>query len=248
ERVLEAAAMQASSRTDAGFRRMEEDVRIQIGLGRFYGAKLRAGVLFELYRRTGNAQAHEQALAAYRKARATWAAMAERARKVYVADLTYGETPVRRGHWLDRLPAIDQDLAVVNTAHFEAGPEPVDRVLHAIEQATGRPARAPVKCSHNAPRNFRPGSTVSLMLAVQSAAPAAARLHYRRVNQAERWQALDMKREGGAFEAMIPAAYTHSPFALEYYFELRPSGASPTLYPGFDPLFAKQPYFVLHRG
>jgi hypothetical protein len=227
---------------------MEEDVRIQIGLGRFYSAKLRAGVLFEIFRRTGNPQAHEQALAEYRKARATWAAMAERARKVYVADLTYGEIPVRRGHWLDRLPAIDQDLAAVKAAHFEAGPEAGDRVLRAIAQAAGRPVRASVKCTHNAPRSFRPGSPVSLTLEVQSAEPEAARLHYRRVNQAERWQSLDMKRQGGACEATIPAAYTHSPFALEYYFELRPSGASPTLYPGFDPLFANEPYFVLQRG
>lgn len=248
ERALEVAAKQTSSRTDPGFRRMEEDVRIQIGLGRFYSAKLRAGVLFEVYRRTGNARAHEHALAEYRKARATWAAMAEKARKVYVADLTYGETPVRRGHWLDRLPAIDQDLAAVQAAHFETGPEAVDRVLRAIAQAMGHPVRASVKCTHNVPRSFRSGSAVPLTLAVESGAPAAVRLHYRRVDQAERWQSLDMEREGGAFEGMIPAAYTHSPFPLEYYFELRPSGASPTLYPGFDPLFANQPYFVLQRG
>ncbi len=248
ERALEAGAKQASSRTDPGFRRMEEDVRIQIGLGRFYSAKLRAGLLFEIFRRTGNVQAHAHALTEYRKARATWAAMAERARKVYVADLSYGETPVRRGHWLDRLPAIDQDLAAVEAAHFEAGPEPGDRGLRAIAQAMGRPSRASVKCTHNPPRSFRPGSAVPLRLTVQSPAPAAARVHYRRVNQAERWLSLDMKREGGAFEAMIPGAYTHSPFALEYYFELRPSGGSPTLYPGFDPLFANQPYFVLQKG
>jgi len=73
-------------------------------------------------------------------------------------------------------------------------------------------------------------------------------LHYRQVNQAERWQSVDMKHEGGGFEAMIPAAYTHSAFALEYYFELRPSGGIPTQYPGFDLLFANQPYFVLQRG
>ena len=136
ERALEAAAKQTLSRTDPGFRRFEEDVRIQTGLGRFYSAKLRAGVLFEIFRRTGNAQAHELAVATYRKARTTWAAMAERARTVYVTDLTYGETPVRRGHWVDRLPAIDQDLAAVEAAHFETGPEPADRVLRVVAQTT----------------------------------------------------------------------------------------------------------------
>jgi hypothetical protein len=248
ERALEAAAKQAPSRTDPGFRRMEEDVRIQIGLGQFYAAKLRAGVLFEIYRRTGNAQAREQAVAQYREARATWSAMAGRARKVYVADLAYGEIPVRRGHWMDRLPAIDQDLQAVEATRFEAGSQPADRVLRAIAQATGRPQRTSVKCTHNAPRDFRPGSAVPLVLTVQAERPAAVRLHYRRVNQAERWQSLAMKGEKGTFQCTIPGTYTQSPYPLEYYFEVRPAKANATLYPGFDPLFSNQPYFVLERG
>ena len=248
ERALEAAAKLISSRTDPGFRRLEEDVRIQIGLGRFYGAKFRAGVLFEIFRRTGNSQAQERALASYRSARATWAAMAERARKIYVADLTYGEIPVRRGHWVDRLPAIDQDLAAVENARFEALPDPADHVLRAITEATGRPARSVVKCTHERPRGFQPGTTVPLVLTVQGAEPPEVRLHYRWINQAERWKSLEMNGNRGAFQAVIPAAYTQSPFALEYYFELRPAGANPTLYPGFDELFASQPYFVLNRA
>ncbi len=248
ERALEAAAKLISSRTDPGFRRLEEDVRIQIGLGRFYGAKFRAGVLFEIFRRTGNSQAHERALASYRSARAAWAAMAERARKIYVADLSYGEIPVRRGHWVDRLPAIDQDLAAVENARFETGPDPADHVLRAITAATGRPARSVVKCTHERPRGFQPGSTVPLVLTVHGAEPPEVRLHYRRINQAEHWKSLEMNGNRGTFQAVIPAAYTQSPFALEYYFELRPAGANPTLYPGFDELFANQPYFVLNRA
>ncbi|MBV9744189.1 MAG: hypothetical protein JO099_10520 [Acidobacteriia bacterium] len=247
EHALEDASRQATSRTDPAFRRMEEDVRIQIGLGRFYSAKLRAGVLFEIFRKTGNLEAHGQALAAYGKARAIWAAIAERARKVYVADLTYGEIPVRRGHWLDRLPAIDRDLAAVEASRFGAGPDPTDRVLRAIAQAAGHPARTSVKCTHNPPKTFQPGSAVRLGLSVHGAA-TEVHLHYRRVNQAERWQSLVMKGEGSAFQATIPAAYTQSPFALQYYFELRPPKAAPTLYPGFDEFFANQPYFVVEKA
>ncbi|MGP8247953.1 MAG: hypothetical protein ACLQVN_26000 [Bryobacteraceae bacterium] len=247
-RALETAARQVPSRTGPAFRRVEEDVRIQIGLGQFYAAKLRAGVLFDIYRRTGNPKAREQAIAAYQRARATWAAMARRARGVYVSDLTYGEAPVRRGHWMDRLPAIDQDLAAVEAAHFEAGPEPADRVLRAVEQATGRPVRSIFKCMHNPPWGFRPGNPVALTLAVPGFAQTAARLHYRQVNQAERWQSLDMEGDGSAFKATIPGTYTQSPFALEYYFEVRQGGASVGLYPGFNEVLANQPYFVLTRG
>jgi hypothetical protein len=245
--ALEKAAGQAPSRKDPEFRRMEEDVRIQIGLGQFYGAKLRAGVLFDLYRRTGDPKVRAQALAAYRRARATWAAMAERARGVYVADITYGEAAVRRGHWMDRLPAIDQDLAALEALHIEPGAESGERVLRAMGHATGRPVRRTYHCTHHPPRGFRPGEAVPLALVVEGHG-VSVRLHYRQVNQAERWRPLDMEWDGRAFQATIPAAYTQSPFALQYYFELREGTAGAGLYPGFNEVFANQPYFVLARA
>lgn len=245
QRALEAARKQAPSRTDPAFRRIEEDVRIQIGLGRFYAAKLRAGVLYEIYRRSGDAKAHEQAVTLYRQARDIWAAMAERARSVYVADITYGEAPVRRGHWMDRLPGIDLDLKTVEAAHFEPGSTPAKRVSEAIAQAGARPSRASFGCTHTPPRNFHPGGPVPLALTPHDA--DAATLRYRHVDQAERWVSLEMRREGASFLAAIPAEYTQSPYPLEYYFELRRSG-SPGLYPGFNPVFANEPYFVLTRA
>ena len=71
-RAIEAAADAVPSRADPAFRRWEEDILIQVALGRFYAAKLRAGVWFDLYRHTGDATAHERAVAAYRDARETW--------------------------------------------------------------------------------------------------------------------------------------------------------------------------------
>ncbi len=72
---------------------MEEDVLIQNGLGSFFAAKLRSGVLFEIYQRTGNAEAGKLALAQYTKAREAWATMAARANSVYRPDITYGSIP-----------------------------------------------------------------------------------------------------------------------------------------------------------
>lgn len=245
-KALEAAAGSVPSRKDPEFRRLDEDVRIQIDLGRFYADKLRAGVLFDIYRRTGNSKAHEQSIAYYKKARATWGAMAERAKHIYVADLTYGEIPVRRGHWVDRLPAMDQDISALEAAHFDAASVPADRVQEAIAHATGRPSRPAFTCTHTAPRNFKPGNSVPLELAIQGAAPAAVTLYYRQVNQAERWKSIDMEREARSYRGAIPAAYTQSPFELQYYFELR-QGASAALYPAFNDHFANQPYIVLSR-
>ena len=35
---------------------------------------------------------------------------------MYVADITFGPLPHQRGHWSDRLPAIDADIAAMEQA------------------------------------------------------------------------------------------------------------------------------------
>jgi hypothetical protein len=61
-------------------------------------------------------------------------------------------------------------------------------------------------------------------------APSAVMLLYRQVNQAERCQSVEMERHAQSFKGTIPGAYTQSPFALQYYFELRQDPAA-SLYP-----------------
>jgi len=94
------------------------------------------------------------------------------------------------------------------------------------------------------PTKFAPDKP--LALDVTTDAPAV-RLHYRHVNQAEPWHVLGMTATGAAHHAEIPAAYTDSPYPLEYYFEVRPAGGRPWLYPGLDDAFSNQPYFVVRQ-
>jgi hypothetical protein len=56
-----------------------------------------------------------------------------------------------------------------------------------------------------------------------------------------------MENEAQTHRAAIPAAYTQSPFALQYYFHLAQDGSA-GLYPGFNEVFANQPYFVVPQG
>ena len=98
-------------RTDPSFRRWKVDVAIQIALGRFFAEKLRAGVRYEVYARTGNVHALRHGISAYRAARAAWMEAVHSATGVYVGDLTFGPEPWLRGHWSDRLAAVDQDIA-----------------------------------------------------------------------------------------------------------------------------------------
>ena len=232
------------------YRRLAIDVALEIGLGRFFGAKIRSGVLYAIFERTGDRTALEEALKAYRGARSIWAELANRAKGVYVSDITVGERPYRRGHWLDRLPAIDDDIAdmakkLEQAKGSQARQEPVRL---AIQEALGRPRRATVPCRHAPAARFRPGEPLEIALSVVREAGRSVRLHYRRVSQAERWRTADMQWRDDRFSAVIPGDYTQSVFPLQYYFELRAGQDAAWLYPGFEPSLANQPYFVVRGG
>ena len=106
---LAAAPVNTGSRAKSPeFRQVEEDILILNGLGLYYANLFRAAIFYSIYEQTGDAVAATQSLAAYRKARDSWASMAERGDKVYTADISYGDIPIRRGHWAGRLSAVDQ--------------------------------------------------------------------------------------------------------------------------------------------
>jgi hypothetical protein len=101
-----------------------------------------------------------------------------------------------------------------------------------------------VACSHAAPEQFSAGSPLVLSLTARE--NVSVRLHYRHVNQAERWRSTDMSGVSGKSTAAIPADYTASPFPLQYYFELsRPDEA--WLYPAFNTTLSNQPYYAVWR-
>src|SRR5262249_50721422 len=101
-----AARYLAEARADnrVEYRRFAVDISIQSGLGRFFGAKFRSGVLYRIFEKTGDRAALEASLQQYRIARAAWVEIANRGKGVYLSDITVGEHPQLRGHWLDRLP------------------------------------------------------------------------------------------------------------------------------------------------
>ncbi len=229
------------------FRRFTIDIAIQCGLGRFFADKIRCGVLYRIYEKTGDRAALELAVKYYRAARSTWAELAEKGR-VYQSDITVGEEPQLRGHWLDRLPAMDKDIAALEEKLKSAAPGAVDGLAAAaIKLALAKPQRAPVECRHTPPSTFRAGQPIPLTISTRQSL-ASVRLYYRHVNQGERYQETPMQAAGGVYTATIPAAYTDTQYPIQYYFELRFDAASAALYPGLGPDLVRQPYFAVRRG
>ena len=234
----EAALAAMGTPKDARGRRLVEDVAIQAAIARFFAAKLRAGVSFVLWQKARSRDDGSRAIESYEQARDVWSKMAERARTVYAADVSYGSIAQRRGHWTDRLAAIESDLAAMkaaiaaqNAAGQTADPPPP-------------PERLNIQVHHVPPERFSPGADLPIVL--NGAADALVWLYYRHVNHGERWLSMAMSQEGDTFRAAIPAAYTSSPYPLQYYFALE-KGPSAALYPGFNASFSNQPYFAVWK-
>src|SRR5574340_250137 len=215
----------------AAFRREAIDTEVYCGLALFFAWKLRARVAYAT-KDIGNA------VAFYRKARQAWDGIVKITRGVYVEDLGFGQVPNRRGHWADRMAAIDQDLRYM------------EELLQGKPAGGATPAwlrpRPPIPvCRHEAPARFEPGRALELELAGKGLSTVT--LHYRHVNQAEAYETVKMTGSGGRWRGAIPAAYAKPEFPLMYYFELR-DGAHAWLYPGLGPDLAGQPYFVVRRA
>jgi hypothetical protein len=249
---------------DGVLHRFTTDTGAQIELARFFASKLRAAVLYALFLHSGDKQALAAAVRRYRAGRDAWARLVDQTNGRFVEDVTFGPGAYQRGHWRDRLAAIDKDIAVLEqaqadpTAAADASPR---RDL--IDAALGRPTRPRPQVRHTPPAAFQRGQPVPIELAAiepAASAPivASVTLRYRRTNQAESWRSaqmsLDPRGDGKTYRATIPADYGDSPYPLQYYFEVinrspASSAAVPsvTLYPGFDEQWCNQPYVVVRQ-
>jgi hypothetical protein len=243
---LAQAHAKARNRADPAFRRVALDTAVQIDLGRFFALKLRAAVLYALFERTGDPQALARAVEIYGSARQAWARLVDQTEGAYADDVTFGIGWFQRGHWRDRLPAIDRDIAAMQQKLTAAASSEARRGL--MDAAIGRPARPHTHVRHTPPASFRRGQALSIELAAPDP-PAGIRLRYRHINQAEPWRTAPMERQRDQHRATIPADYTDSAFPLQYYFELFNTQSSTVwLYPGFDATWSNQPYFLVRQA
>ena len=231
------------------FRRMAIDVGIQVGLGRFFGAKFRAGVLYAIFEQTGDYIALELSIKKYQEARSRWAELANHTRDVYKPDITVGEEAIQRGHWLDRLPAIDADIELMIKKLEQAqhnSEVQKDNVQLAIQETLGRPKRLSLTCRHIQPKLFKAGKSLDIELSVEEKIESVW-LYYRHVNHAERYETVKMQLSGKSFQATIPAGYTKSQYPIQYYFELKEGPQKACFFPDFTAGLTNQPYFVVRR-
>ncbi len=230
------------------FRRIEEDVLIQCGLAHFFAGKLRSAVLWQIFTLTGNRSAGEAAIASFTVGRNAWAAMAERAKGVYISNITYGS---HKGHWSDRIAAFDQDIADLRQK-LENPAQPLKTINPATAKiasatAAAKPDRPVPAVQHTPAEKFVSGQPLVVALHTGKEKLDRVILYYRHVNQAENWESVELARSGDSFQGGIPPDYTSKRYALQYYFEIVTSNNKVTLYPPLAADLANVPYFVVRR-
>jgi hypothetical protein len=239
------AASRVTDKQGPDYVRFAADVSIQAGLGHFFAAKFRSGVLYRIFEKTGEAAAGEAALAQYRAARAAWAEFCDRARGVYVDDVTIGELPQLHGHWSDRQPAIDRDISLVSEKLAGVRPGQPSALVAAIikEVLAGGKPRDVLTYRHT-PTSFVRGKPMETELAFDKPV-ASVNLYYRHVNQAERFILVAMENRESRYQATIPGPYTDSAYPLQYYFEVKTIAGRTQICPGFSQDLTNQPYIVI---
>jgi hypothetical protein len=250
--ALTRAAHTAADPASATFRRLAVDVTIQVGLARFFARKLRAGLAWSLATKIRSASCARVAVGHYRAARAAWAELAAEARSVYVEDVTFGDAENLRGHWVDRLAAIDEDIAAMESrlSSLPEGsvPQRVRDVMAEISNASvaaSAQSRRPT-CLHLPPADFQRGQALPIELSLEPGQHVASvRLYYRHVHQGKTYRTEAMACRGDQYHGAVPAGYTDTPYHLMYYFEIHGIDGDVWLWPGLAEDLSNQPYFVV---
>jgi len=126
--------------------------------------------------RSGHQPALTSALKANRAARAAWAELAQAAKGVYRDDITFGPEYFQRGHWLDRLPAMDADIAdmekllaqppAADAAKIE--PAIIEQAMRAVLVKPKPDALPSLAELHTPPVTFQRGQPLSIVASCDS--------------------------------------------------------------------------------
>ncbi len=225
------------------------DIVIQASIGQFFAEKFRSACFWEYYLLSGNKYIGKKALEKYIKARDQWKVAGDVSKEIYLPDLTYGPQSWLRGRWDDRLPAIEEDICEMKRiidSHKNQNSllkNNVNKNLTAMENWKNYQK---IGIEHISPKQFVQNKKILLSCSIKIKNNFLGYLHYRQVNQSIKWKKIKLNKETKKFTANIPAAYTKTPFPIQYYFEFTDNKIS-SFAPGFKKNLSNQPYYLLRQ-
>ncbi len=226
--------------------RISIDLRILAGIARFFAEKFRAACWAELFLLSDDHATRERAGRHLERAVMAWKEAGDAATGTYQDDISFGRQHFMRETWAFRLADIRKEARDLDGwRKGDGGGNPTHPGESGKALIAALEARRPTSCREmpvQFPTSFTPGEAVEITADGGSARDLV--LHYRHVNQAERWCSVPMDQAGGSWKVAIPGDYTSAPFYLQFYITAL-DGETGVLSPGLAANLSNEPYYTI---
>jgi hypothetical protein len=221
------------------------DLKILSSLALFHARRIPAAVAWNLYKRTGDSQCVDEAIAGERSAQAAWQQLVAAAGDVYTDDLAMGNRKTDLcGHWKDQLPLLERSIAALQRERERskpsADPSLVKRLAAALADVT-----PPPQIKHTPIRQAAARQPLTLTATIVSPTGIKwARLRYRAVNQHLDYETLEMHptQNPGEYTATVPASELPPRYDFMYHIEALDAAGRGSIFPDLE---TQAPYVVV---
>ena len=239
ENYLKKAINKYKKINEADFKRYEVDIKIMIGLGKFFSHKIKSSCYWELFLKENDKKIGIESLKYYKKCFSEWSILSDISKKYYLPDLTYGPQSWLRGRWDDRLPAIKEDIEIMKA-----------KLKSAIFKETKKQNYTNYfqnKTNQQFSINHKIAKTkkgLSILIdEFKISKNLNLYLNYREVNQTKSWLRKKININISSISTFIPNKFLKSEYPIQYYFELMNKSYS-SFCPGLDKNLSNQPYYI----
>jgi len=220
------------------------DLKILANLALFHSRRAPAAVSYDLYIRTKDPKALDDAIAGERSAMEAWRQLVDAAGDVYAPDLMMGARSRNLcGHWRDELAGLEKGLTALEQERIAA--PVVATKMSPPNGFAGNPQPRPVLVFQ--PLTTAPAGTPITITAEAHSPSGIAWIHlrYRSVNQYLDYKTLAMQLAGGdgVYVATIPADEIPPTWDLMYLFEVMDNQGNGAIYPDLN---KTTPYVIVH--
>ena len=221
------------------FKRLEIDIQILVGLGKFFSNKIKSACYWELFLKEKDYKLGLTALKLYKICYVDWSILSNISKKHYLADLTYGPQRWLRGRWDDRLPAIKEDIDLMQKKINNFKLKKIKKQIHINFLKTKNNQKFFIR--HKTFKNNK--GLLLLIDKLNLSKNLNLYLNYRQVNQTKKWLRKQININLKSISTIIPNKLLKSEYPIQYYFELINKNYS-SFCPGLDKNLSNQPYYT----
>lgn len=228
------------------------DLGILSNLARYHAYRMPAAVNYQIFLKTKNPVALDNAIEYESKAISAWEDIVEVVGDIYAPNVMmgvrvttkYGIVHSISGHWRDELAELNQfykeleDFRNTITSSAEKGNLPKCEIAEDMDYSSL------FKVAHDPAKSIAPGKDVVIKAEVEAATGVEwVRLRYRSVNQTLDYGSVEMKQtEDGFYSVTIPTKEIDPTYDFMYFIELMDKNGNGRIYPDLE---KETPYFFV---